>query len=340
MIPLTIENGDADVLKLWRRFRDLSIENLEKIYGRMNIKFDEYSGESQVGEYINTSMDLLKSKQLLKESKGAVVVDLESFKLGMAMVEKGDGATLYLTRDIGEAIKRHDKHKFDKMMYVVSSAQDLHFKQLFKTLELMDQDWVKSCQHIGFGLITGMSTRKGTAVFLNDLLDEAKSRIHEIMKKNESKYATIEDPEKVADNLGTSAVIIQDFSAKRIKNYAFDWEKILALDGDSGPYLQYTHARLSSLEAKANFDASKVDIDSIQTELLDEPKALNMVFELSKFPEVVREALHAREPCTIVKYLFVIAHLTSECLEKIRVMGVEENLSVARMSLYSYFIYI
>lgn len=160
---------------------------------------------------------MLKEKNISEESEGAVIVDLtkHSKKLGKAIVQKKDGTTLYLTRDIGAAMERYEQYKFDKMIYVVASQQDLHLQQLFKILSLLEFDWADRVQHINFGMVLGMSTRKGTVVFLDDILAEAKDRMHEVMKKNEEKYKQVENPDAIADTVGRTGVMIQDMSGKR-----------------------------------------------------------------------------------------------------------------------------
>ena len=201
---------------MWKKFRNLSIEKYKDTYARLNINFDVYSGESQVSnESINRAMEILKEKKIVKESEGALIIDLSQYKLDVAVIQKRDGTTLYITRDIGAAMERYEKYKFDAMYYIVASQQDLHLKQLFKILELMGIEWVDRCKHINFGLVSGMSTRRGTAVFLDDILEQTKESMHEVMRQNEQKYSQIENPDQVADIIGISAVMIQDMSAKR-----------------------------------------------------------------------------------------------------------------------------
>lgn len=213
---INIPTGDQAALDLWTKFRNLSIERYKDTYARLNINFDIYSGESQVSnERMLKVLELLKEKNLTQESEGAVIMDLKNYKLDVAVVQKNDGTTLYLTRDIGAAIERYEKYKFDAMYYIVASQQDLHLKQLFKILGLLGFDWADRCKHINFGMVQGMSTRKGTVVFLDDILEQTKDSMHEVMKQNEKKYEQIEDPERVADVIGMSAVMIQDMSAKR-----------------------------------------------------------------------------------------------------------------------------
>lgn len=211
--------GEPEAVALWKRFRELSIEKYIATYARLNIQYDVYSGESQVSkETMQKVSRLLREGGISEESEGAVIVDLtkHSKKLGKAIVQKKDGTTLYLTRDIGAAMERYDKYKFDKMIYVVASQQDLHLQQLFKIIELLGFDWAKRMQHVNFGMVLGMSSRKGTVVFLDDILADARDKMHEVMKKNEDKYNQVEEPEIVADIVGRTGVIIQDMSGKRL----------------------------------------------------------------------------------------------------------------------------
>lgn len=220
-----LETGDPEAFATWARFRDLSIERYKKTYARLNIHFDVYSGESQVEKSrMERAVNELQASGLSEDSKGAVVVDLtkskdkNTKKLGKALVKKTDGSSLYLTRDIGEAVKRYEQYHFDKMLYVVSSQQDLHLAQLFKILELMggvNKEVSDRCQHINFGMVLGMSTRRGTVKFLDDILQDVGETMHDVMRKNEKKYEQIHDPEKTADTLGISAVMVQDMKGKR-----------------------------------------------------------------------------------------------------------------------------
>ncbi|KAK4973348.1 arginyl-tRNA synthetase [Elasticomyces elasticus] len=211
--------GDAEALGVWKRFRDLSIVKYKQTYARLNIWFDDYSGESQVkDESMEEAARILEEKGISEQSEGAVMVDLEKYskRLGKTLVKKKDGTTLYLTRDIGANQERYDKYRFDKMIYVVASQQDLHLAQLFKIIEIMGRKEIADrCQHITFGMVLGMSTRKGTAKFLDDILEAVGEKMHEVMKTNQSKYEQVSDPEQTADTLGISAVMVQDMTGKR-----------------------------------------------------------------------------------------------------------------------------
>lgn len=331
-----MEDGDEEALKIWNKFRELSIEKYIDTYARLNIAFDVYSGESQVPKQkMKDAMDIFAKRGLIHEDRGAKLIDLSKFnkKLGKCLVEKSDGTSIYLTRDVGEAIQRHEKYNFDKMIYVVASQQDLHVAQFFEILKQMDYPWAKNLEHVNFGMVQGMSTRKGTVVFLDTILEETKEKMHEVMKKNEHKYAQIEEPDKIADLIGITAVMIQDMQAKRINNYEFKWDRMTSFEGDTGPYLQYAHSRLSSVQRKSNIPESK--LESANYELLTEPCAEQLIRTLAQYPDTLKKALKNHEPSTIVTYLFNLTHIVSTCYDILWVAGQEEDLAVARLALYA-----
>ena len=219
-----LEDGDPEATAIWTRFRNLSIDKYKKTYARLNIHYDSYSGESQVEKWrMDDAAKRLRETRVSEDSQGAVLVDLtkdpKTKKLGKALVQKRDGSTLYLTRDIGEAVKRYELYHFYKMIYVVASQQDLHLAQLFKILELMGHNELASkCQHINFGMVLGMSTRKGTVKFLDDILRDVGEKMHEVMQRNKSKYEQVENPVETADTLGITAVMVQDMTGKRYQS--------------------------------------------------------------------------------------------------------------------------
>jgi len=215
-------DNDTDAIGLWSRFRKLSIEKYKSSYARLNVHFDEYDGESQVtNESMKEVEDRMAEKGLLEESKGATIVNFEERgkalkKLGKVLIRKQDGTSLYITRDLGAMFSRVRKYNFDKMIYVVANQQDLHLKQLFTIVDLLgDKELHSKVTHVNFGMVRGMSTRKGTVVFLDDILREVRDHMHEVMKKNEAKYAQVSDPDRTADILGISSVMIQDMGGKR-----------------------------------------------------------------------------------------------------------------------------
>lgn len=331
-------DGDTEAVNTWRRFRDLSIVKYKDTYARLNIRFDDYSGESQVkDESMDQAAQVMAEKKVSEESEGAIVVDLtkHSKKLGKALVRKKDGTSLYLTRDIGAAKERMDRYHFDKMIYVVASQQDLHLAQLFKILETMGEPYTevsKRCQHINFGMVLGMSTRKGTAKFLDDILRDVGDKMHEVMRSNENKYVQVQEPEKVADILGISAVMVQDMSGKRINNYEFDINRMTSFEGDTGPYLQYAHARLCSIARRA--ELTREDLASADWSLLSEKHAVDVVRSLAQWPDVFINTLKTQEPVTILTYLFKMTHLLSSSYEVLSVVKAEPEVKKARGALY------
>ena len=354
-----LETGDQKAFATWKRFRDLSIERYQKTYSRLNIHFDVYSGESQVEmSRMETAVEQLRTSGLSEDSKGAVIVDLTKLKdknikkLGKALVKKTDGSSLYLTRDIGEAVKRYELYHFDKMLYVVSSQQDMHLAQLFKILELMGNNEVSErCQHINFGMVLGMSTRRGTVKFLDDILRDVGEKMHEVMKVNEKKYEQVVNPDQVADILGITAVMVQDMKGKRydypifslnylrtdltinrINDYEFSLERMTSFEGDTGPYLQYAHARLCSITRKA--ELKHEDLESANLSLLTEPHAVNLVRALTSWPDVVQNTLKTLEPTTVLTYLFKMTHMLSSSYDVLQVVGSEVEVKKARMALY------
>lgn len=219
-----MSDNDEKAIAQWKHFRELSITRYQKTYARLNIHFDDYSGESQVSqEKMDVAAKIMEEKGVSEESEGAVIVNFSKHvpgKVGKSLerpvIKKKDGTALYLTRDISEMMQREEKYNFDQMIYVVASAQDLHLKQLFKIVELMGMtDLAKKVQHINFGLVLGMSTRRGTVKFLDDILRDVADKMHEVMQKNQAKYEQVENPLAVADILGISSVMVQDMSGKR-----------------------------------------------------------------------------------------------------------------------------
>lgn len=335
-------DGDPTALGVWKRFRNLSIEKYKQTYARLNIFYDDYSGESQIEDKsMDDAAKVMEEKKVSENSEGAVIVDLTKYskKLGKAIVKKKDGTSLYLTRDIGAATERMDKYHYDKMIYVVASQQDLHLAQLFKIMEAMGRkDIAERCQHINFGMVLGMSTRKGTAKFLDDILRDVGDYMHEVMRKNPEKYQQVEDPEKTADILGISAVMVQDMTGKRINNYKFDMDVMTSFEGDTGPYLQYAHARLTSILRKATGSPDPAalipDLLNADFSLLSEKQAIGLLRTLVQWPDVFLQTLKTLEPITVLAYLFRMTHSLSSSYEQLQVVGSEEKIKNARLALY------
>ncbi|KAI9926398.1 hypothetical protein ASPWEDRAFT_45527 [Aspergillus wentii DTO 134E9] len=333
----SMEDGDESALALWTRFRDLSIQKYKQTYARLNIDFDVYSGESQIkNESMTSAYETMEKAGVSEKSEGAVIVDFTKHnakKLGKAIIIRKDGTPLYLTRDIGAILEREEEFHFDKMMYVVAAQQDLHLAQLFKITELMGyKDLASRCQHINFGMVRGMSTRKGTVKFLDDILRDVRDKMHEVMKKNTEKYEQVENPEQVADILGITSVMVQDMTGKRVNGYDFNLEAMTSFEGDTGPYLQYAHARLCSIIRKSGLDVST--LDSADLTLLSETHAANLVRLLSQWPDVLLNTTKTLEPTTIITYLFRMTHILSSSYDVLKVIGSEPEVKKARMALY------
>ena len=333
----SMEDGDPDALALWKQFRDMSIDKYKVTYSRLNIEFDDFDGEASVDtDMIRRVTKELAEKNVSEESEGAVIIDFTKHgakKLGKAILQRKDGTPLYLTRDIAMIRQRWEKYHFDKLIYVVASQQDLHLAQFFKVTEVSGHREISDrCEHINFGLVKGMSTRKGTAKFLDDILRDVGEKMHDVMKKNQAKYEQVENPDAIADILGITAVMVQDMTGKRINGYEFDLERMTAFEGDTGPYLQYAHARLCSIERKAGIDMSK--LANADVTLLTEAHAINLIRVLSQYPDVVLNALKTLEPATILTYLFKMTHALSSSYDVLQVVGSEPKLMEARLALY------
>lgn len=330
-----LEEGEAEATSLWEKFRALSIAKYEQIYARLNVQFDVYDGESRVSpQDIASVMERLRTVGRLQESDGAIIVDLEKQGLGRAIVEKSDGTSIYLARDVGASLWRHRQFAFDKMLYVVASAQNLHFRQLFTILNLAGYDFADKCQHVSFGLVKGMSTRRNNVIFLEDVLDTAKDKMLEVMKKSPEKYAKISDPEGVAERIGISAIYVQDMNAKRIKDYEFNWDRMLSFEGDTGPYLQYQHTRLCSMERETGICADQIDLDKVAWILLKEDEMTVILSLICEFPGLVRTTLDTLEPSAVVHYAIHLARAIGKAWKTIWVKDRQPEIQLARSAVY------
>jgi len=325
-----MEKGDDIILEYWRKFRALSIRKYEETYNRLGISFDVYSGESQYNEYMKKIIREIKEKKLWQSSQGAKIIDLNKHNLNVALIKKEDGSTLYLTRDIAAADDRYQKYHFDKMLYVVGTDQKLHFQQLFKILELLGKKWASRCVHVDFGRVQGMSTRKGQVIFLKDLLDEGQRRALEKMKVNPEKFVELSDAKLTADICGLSAIIFADLSNKRIKNYQFDWNKVLNFEGDTGLYLQNAHARIAGIMRKSGIELT----DRIDYSTLKEKEAVSLIRWLARYPEIVKLAGDKYEPSFLCTYLLELARYFHKAYHLMRVKGEVSTIAQARMNLF------
>lgn len=307
---MKLEQGSKEETELWQWFRDESLKEFNRVYDLLGITFDSYAGESFYSDKMQRVLDELKDKNLLEESEGAQIVDLEEYNLGKALITKKDGSTLYITRDIAAALYRKDHYDFDKNLYIVASQQNLHFQQWIKIVELMGYDWAKDCVHIPFGLVSledgTMSTRSGRVVFLEDVLLRAVEQTRNII---EEKNVNTDNIDETAKDVGIGAVIFQELSNNRIKDYIFSWDKVLNFEGETGPYVQYSHARAASVLRRAGAEADEIvnnalDIDA---KYLTSDSGYELAKLIYQFPLTIIDAADKYEPSMITRQIVNIA---------------------------------
>ena len=319
-----LEYGDEEAAAFWNRFRALSILEFQKVYDVLGIKFDVISGESQYNKKMEAVVKELKKKNLLVESEGALVADLREYNLGIVIIQKSDGTTIYATRDIAAAIDRHEKYKFDFMFYEVGSEQKLHLSQLFKILELMGYKWAKNCAHIRHGLYLDkdgkkFSTRKGRTVSMEDIINESRDLAEKEILKRESKL-TKKELALRARFIALAAIIYGDLKNYRGNDMVFDIERFTSFEGDTGPYLLYSYARAKSILKKVKFNQKKkYEIRNLN----DMEKSL--VFQLGKFPQILINAYKGLSPNLVANYAFETSQLFNEFYHTNQVIGSENE---------------
>jgi arginyl-tRNA synthetase len=325
-----LEDGDEEATELWQWIRDVSLKEFNRVYDMLGIKFDSFAGESFYSDKMPRVLELMREKGILKKSQGAEIVDLEPYGMPPALITKKDGSTLYITRDIAAAIYRKEHYDFYKNIYVVGSQQNLHFKQWIKIIDLMGFDWAYDCVHVPFGMVSleegTMSTRKGRVVFLEDVLNKAVEKTKEIISE---KSPDLEDKDKVAKEVGIGAVVFQELSNNRIKDYVFSWDRTLDFQGESGPYVQYTHARASSLLRKTKLNYNE-DVDY---KLLKEKEEMDLIRILNRFPETVIDAARKNEPSIITRYTIDLAQAFNKFYHDYPILVDDEKLQKSRLAL-------
>lgn len=328
---LKMEQGDEEALRIWKWFSDVSLIEFNRIYGKLGVSFDHFMGESFYSDKMDAIVEDLESKNLLHESKGALIVDLEKYNLNPALIKKTDGATLYITRDLATAAYRKKTFNFVKSLYVVGGEQTNHFKQLKAVLKEAGYDWSDDMVHVPFGMVTQggkkFSTRKGHVVKLEMALDEAVDRAE---KQIEAKNPKLENKEEVAKQVGVGAVKFYDLKTDRNNGYDFDLDEMVSFEGETGPYVQYAHARIQSILRKAN---RKVDINNISLAVSD-AEAWEIVKALKEFPNVVKRAADNYEPSVIAKYAISLAQAFNKYYAHVRILEDDAQLD-GRLALIS-----
>ncbi|MDO4869244.1 MAG: arginine--tRNA ligase [Bacillota bacterium] len=331
-----LENGEKEETELWQWFRDESLKEFSRVYDMLGITYDSYAGESFYSDKMPRFIKELEEKGLMEDDDGVKLVRLDDYNLPPALITKSDGSTLYITRDIAAAVYRKETYDFYKNIYVVASQQNLHFQQWIQILEMMGYEWARDCVHVPFGLVSledgTMSTREGRVVFLEDVLNGAVDKTREIIKEK-NPGADPEAIEEVAKAVGIGAVVFNELSNYRIKDYVFSWDHVLNFEGETGPYVQYTHARACSIirnagedvvaKAKAGFDAKYLTSESAH--------ALEKL--LYEFPAVVKEAGEKYEPSIVTRHIVDIAQAFNKFYHDEHILVDNEDEKVAKVAI-------
>lgn len=326
---LKLESGkDAEAKRLWKSLIDSSWKEFERIYKMLGVSFEQVQGESFYEDKLAGAIARIEKSGVTQISEGALIVDLEAEKLPPCLLRTGEGTTLYATRDLAAAFYRYETWKFHKALYVVGSDQRLHFRQLRAVLKKMSLPWAEDVIHIDFGMMNlkegKMSTRKGRVIFLEEVLDRS---IEMVRKVIEEKNPDLKDREAVAKSVGIGAVIFNDLKNNRVKDVLFDWEQVLNFDGETGPYVQYTHARLCSILRKSGKtpDPAKLDYSRFD-------EAGTLLALLGRFPKALADAAASYEPSMLTSYILDVAQTANHFYKEHRVIGEPAEIEMARLA--------
>lgn len=325
-----LEKKDPTAVKLWSWFREISLKEFQRVYDLLGVEFDNFNGESFHSQFIGDALEAIDKKNLLEESDGAMIINLDDENLPPVLIKKSNGSSTYLTRDIATAMYRKKTYDFYKNVYVVASQQKLHFEQLRAVLKKIGFDWWNDCEHVSFGMVSmkdgSMKTREGKVIFLEDVLNRAIDKTKSII---EERNPNLENKEEVAKQVGVGAVIFQDLFNNRIKDYTFDWDQVLNFDGETGPYTQYTFARSCSILDKGEFELK----DNSKFDLLVDDTEIDIVKHLSKFEEVLLNATEKYEPSFLTRYTVELAKLFNKFYANCPINTVEDELKYQRLYL-------
>ena len=327
-----MEQGDEEALKIWQWFKDISLIEYKRTYDLLGMEFDHYLGESFYRDKTNDVVTRLTDANLLTESEGAKIVDLEQYDMAPCLILKNDGSSIYATRDLAAIFYRKNTHNFVKCIYVTGQEQKLHFAQVFKVVELLGNEWAKDqLVHIPYGLVSlegaKLSTRSGNIIYAEDILLEAISKIKEII---DEKNPDLPDKEETAKKIGVGAVLFNDLYNQRIKDVSFKWEKLLNFDGETGPYVQYTYARCASILRKVDDFVVGNEIDY---SLITDQESMDLLKEISRFPKIVKDAADKYEPSVVARFSVDVAQAFNKFYNANRINVEDANVRNARVTL-------
>jgi len=327
-----LEEGSAEEVALWTKFRDLSLVEFKKLYKTLNVEFDSYAGESFYCDKMEDIIKDIEAKGLLVESNGAKVVMLDEYNIPPCIIKKSDGATIYATRDLAAATYRKKTYDFHKNIYVVGKDQALHFKQVFTTLKLMGNEWADDCVHVPFGTVRfadkKLSTRKGDVIFLDELLNEAVAKTLEVINE---KNPDLENKEEVAKKVGIGAIVFTYLKNHRERDIVFNWEEMLSFEGETGPYVQYTYARAKSILRKVEENSNNLGTDEIRTNVeldynkLNSKEEFELVKQLEGFQNSIIYAINNLEPSMVTRYVIEVAKAFNKFYNQHNIANLEDE---------------
>lgn len=330
-----LEQGDPEIRATWQKFVDLSLNEFQKTYKKLNVKFDEIRGESEYSDSMPNVIKALEDSGYIKESQGAKVIDLEEYGLGTALIQKSNDSSLYLTRDLATVLYRINKYDYDESLYVVASEQILHFRQVFKIAEFLgiDEKHLKGLKHIPYGMVRiasgKMSTREGTVIKVEDLLDEAIKRAYDVISQKENNLSE-EEKKDIANKVGIGAVIFSNISSTLIKDQVFDWNEVLNYSGDTGPYIQYNYVRIKNLFKEYNIpDLSDIDIKL----LIDNKQSYELLRLIYKYSSVLKASRQKDEPSILTNYVLNLTREFSNFYTDNKILTEDEKTRNSRLYL-------
>ncbi len=329
-----IEESDREAIQLFEKFKDITLAEIDKVYKRLNVSFDSYNGESFYNDKMEPVVEELRRKKILKSSQGAEIIEFldeeGNEKMPPCVVKRNDGASLYITRDLAAAFYRKKTYNFKKCLYVVAYQQNLHFKQLFEIIRMMGNDWHSQMEHVAFGMVSletgAMSTRQGNVILLEDVLNTATKKSLEIINE---KHSDLKNKNKTAEQVGVGAVIFAALKNSRIKDMVFDYDKMLSFEGETGPYVQYTYARCSSVIAKSIY----FNEDVATYPSLNNQEGYELCAALSEYNEILHQVIEKEEPSILARYVLEISKLYNKFYNTHKILSENGQESMERVQL-------